>query len=214
MTTNMDAHTTRSELDPIDPMALRTNPALATASVNFDGVPVTFRMVKQDDAPILGDYFVSLSAETIRRYGPHPFDRATAEQLCATTDPTQTLRMIGTVNNVDGERVIAYMILILGVREADVERYKKLGITLTPTGDCTLAPSVADAYQGKGLGSLLMVKLKRLARQLGRTRMVLWEGTQATNNRAIRFYHKNGFRTVGEFQEPPGFYNYDMILDL
>ena len=59
-----------------------------------------------------------------------------------------------------------------------------------------------------------MVQLKQFARQLGRTRMVLWGGTQATNDRAIHFYQKHGFRTVGEFQEPPGFNNYDMIMDL
>ena len=80
--------------------------------------------------------------------------------------------------------------------------------------DCTLAPSVADDYQSKGLGSVLMRRLVEIAREIGRTRMVLWGGTQATNDRAVHFYHKHGFTTVGEFQEPPGFNNYDMILDL
>ena len=204
----------QDDLKPIDPAALRANPSLVSVTLDYQGAPLTFRPVKPSDVQILGDYFLSLSADTKRRYGPHPFDRATAEQLCATTDPADIMRMIATVSSPTGESVIAYIILILNIREDDARRYDKLNIPLNAATDCTLAPSVADAHQSKGLGSLLLVQLKRFARQLGRTRMVLWGGTQATNDRAIHFYHKHGFRTVGDFQEPPGFNNYDMIMDL
>jgi GNAT superfamily N-acetyltransferase len=198
----------------IAPVALRTDPTLVSVSLEFHGTPVTFRPVAAGDTQILADYFLSLTDDTKRRYGPHPFDRATAEKLCATTDPADTLRMIATVKGEKGECVIAYIILILNIREDDAMRYNKLHIPLNAATDCTLAPSVADSYQSKGLGSVLMVQLKEFARQLGRARMVLWGGTQATNDRAIHFYHKHGFRTVGEFLEPPGFNNYDMIMDL
>jgi GNAT superfamily N-acetyltransferase len=198
----------------IDPATLRDDPSPVTVTLDFRGVPLTFRPVQPGDVQILGDYFLSLSADTKRRYGPHPFDRATAEQLCATTDPADTLRMVATVQDGQAERVIAYIILILNVREDDVKRYEKLNIPLNAATDCTLAPSVADVYQSKGLGSVLMVQLKQFARQLGRQRVVLWGGTQATNDRAIHFYHKHGFRTVGDFEEPPGFNNHDMIMDL
>jgi GNAT superfamily N-acetyltransferase len=198
----------------ISPETLRSNPAVIAATLTFDGVPVLFRPVGAGDADILGDYFLGLSADTKRRYGPHAFDRATAQQLCATTDPADTLRMIATIKGDSGEQVIAYLILILGIRTDDSARYLKLHLPLDARTDCTLAPSVADAYQSKGLGSILMVHLKSVAKQLGRKRTVLWGGTQATNDRGIHFYHKHGFRTVGEFEEPPGFNNYDMILDL
>ena len=198
----------------IDPAALRTDPSPVTVHLDFHGTPITFRPVAAGDAQILGDYFLSLSNDTKRRYGPHAFDRATAEELCANTDPADTLRMIATEKGDHGENVIAYIILILSVREDDVKRYEKLNLPLNAATDCTLAPSVADAYQSKGLGSVLLVQLKSFARLVGRSRMVLWGGTQATNDRAIHFYHKHGFRTVGEFQEPPGFNNYDMIMDL
>ncbi len=214
MSSTPETQTSQHEQQPIDPRSLRDNPSLATATLDYRGTPVTFRLVTRDDAKILGDYFLGLSPATTRLYGPHPFDRATAEMLCANTDPVQTLRMIGTIQGAEGECVIAYMILILGVRAADVERYDRRGIPLNADTDCTLAPSVADAYQSKGLGSLLLTQLKQLARRVGRTRMVLWEGTKGNNHRAIHYYHKNGFRTVGEFQEPPGVNNYDMIMDL
>src|ERR1700682_3272509 len=80
----------------ISPESLRSNLAAIAATLRFDRVPVLVRPVGADDAEILGDYFVSLSADTKRRYGPHAFDRSTARQLCATTDPAETLRMIAT----------------------------------------------------------------------------------------------------------------------
>ncbi|MCL5273605.1 MAG: GNAT family N-acetyltransferase [Chloroflexi bacterium] len=187
---------------------------MAKAILDFRGAAVVFRPVTPEDRVMLGDYFTSLSNETRRRYGPHPFDRGTADRLCRTTDPAEVLRMIAITSGAVGERIIAYFILILGIRDDDAQRYLKLNLPLDAATDCTLAPSVADEYQSQGLGSVLMRQLIVLSRQLGRRRMVLWGGTQATNDRAIRFYHKHGFRTVGEFQEPLGFNNYDMIMDL
>jgi ribosomal protein S18 acetylase RimI-like enzyme len=100
------------------------------------------------------------------------------------------------------------------VREAELERYRKAGITLDPTSDCTLAPSVADAYQDQGLGSLMMRYLISIAQRLGCQRMVLLSGTHETNPRAIHFYLKHGFTKIGTFEKPPGFDNYDMMLKL
>lgn len=193
---------------------LRANPMLVAATLSYDGTSVLFRPVLPSDATILGDYFLSLSDQTKQRYGPHGFDRETAEELITTMDHAQTLRMIATVPSGVAEHVIAYIILILGIREEDAARYELLNLPLDADTDCTLAPSVADAHQSKGLGSMLLKHLQQVARQLGRKRMVLWGGTQATNARAIHYYHKHGFQTVGEFQEPPGHNNYDMIMEL
>ena len=198
----------------LTPQALRRDPSMATAVLDYRGTPVVFRLVLPGDTAILGDYFTSLSNETRRRYGPHSFDRETAELLCRTTDPAEILRMIAVAPDSSDDKVIAYFILILGIRNDDAQRYVSLNLRLDATTDCTLAPSVADEYQSQGLGSVLMNQLIVLARCLGRRRMVLWGGTQATNDRAIHFYHKHGFKTVGEFQEPAGFNNYDMIMDL
>src|SRR5512133_2407649 len=108
-----DTSTTNELRPPIDPITLRSDPSPATVTVDYHGVPVTFRPVNPSDVRILGDYFLSLSDDTKRRYGPHPFDRATAENVCATTDPTRILRMIATVNGPSGEQAIAYILLIL-----------------------------------------------------------------------------------------------------
>jgi ribosomal protein S18 acetylase RimI-like enzyme len=54
----------------------------------------------------------------------------------------------------------------------------------------------------------------RLARGLGRTRVVLLGGTQATNARAIHYYRKHGFEDCGGFEAPAGVWNIDMAADL
>ena len=64
------------------------------------------------------------------------------------------------------------------------------------------------------MGSMLLAHLCSVARRLGVKRMVLMGGVKESNKRAIHFYRKRGFRTVGTFDWPAGFMNYDMILDL
>ncbi|MCC7361049.1 MAG: GNAT family N-acetyltransferase [Anaerolineales bacterium] len=67
-----------------------------------------------------------------------------------------------------------------------------------------MAPSVADAYQGQGLGRLLMERTIELARRLGRRRMLLLGGAQADNARAIALYRRLGFTAAGRFEQPRG----------
>ncbi|MEU2180061.1 GNAT family N-acetyltransferase [Streptomyces thermolilacinus] len=53
-----------------------------------------------------------------------------------------------------------------------------------------------------------------MARRFGRNRIILWGGVLADNQRAIRFYEKQGFRTVGSFTGADGAESLDMMLDL
>jgi GNAT superfamily N-acetyltransferase len=122
--------------------------------------------------------------------------------------------MIATIGTGAKEKVIAYFIFILGTTDSDQKHYQQVGITLDPATDCTVAPSVADAFQNQGVGSPLMRHLIRVARRLGRKRMLLLYGVQSTNLRAVHFYQKHGFRQVGTFEHPAGQFNHDMILDL
>jgi diamine N-acetyltransferase len=188
-------------------------PGFLTAAARLrSGAPVTLRPMRAGDAARFGEYLGGLSEQTRARYGPHPFDPATAARICATLDPTDILRLVATIPVDGGERIIAYVLLKLGVLEEDRRRYEELGIRLDPDTDCTLAPSVADDHQNQGVGSLMMRHLLGVTRKLGRRRIVLWLGVQATNDRAVHFYSKWGFRKVGEFYTDKN--NYDMILDL
>jgi diamine N-acetyltransferase len=177
------------------------------------GQELLVRPLRADDAARLGEYLRSLSEQTRARYQPHPFDQQTANEICATLDPGAILRLVATVPAVGGEqRIIAYMLLKMGILEADQRRYEELGIPLDPATDSTFAPSVADDFQNQGVGSRMLRHIVQVAPKLGRRRIVLWHGVQATNDRAVHFYRRWGFRKVGEFTTDKN--NYDMILDL
>jgi GNAT superfamily N-acetyltransferase len=197
---------------------IQQSPSRIAATVDHPTLgQVTFRPLMPGDAEILGRYFLGLSEETRRLYGPHPFDRATADRLCAQIDYAHTIRMLATVGTGSQgleEQVIAYFILRLGVSESEKERYRQAGIVLDFQTDCSLAPSVADAYQDQGVGSLLIDHLFSTARRLGYERMVLVGGVRGTNDRAIHFYRKHGFDTIGTFEHPDEPVNYDMIVEL
>ena len=73
---------------------------------------------------------------------------------------------------------------------------------------------MGDDYQDRGLGSLMIRHLIAITRRLGRRYIVLMSGTHETNPRAIHFYKKHGFKVIGTFENPPGFENYDMFIEL
>jgi diamine N-acetyltransferase len=176
------------------------------------GEPALVRPLQAGDATIFGVYLGALSPDTRDRYGPHPFDQETANRLCAAINLGENIRVIATIPAHGGERMIAYVILVMGVSDVDVRRYQALGIPINQETDCTLAPSVADDYQDQGVGRLVVQRVIDGARELGRKRMVLMGGVQATNDRGVHFYTRFGFRKVGEFYTDRN--NFDMILDL
>jgi GNAT superfamily N-acetyltransferase len=188
--------------------------ALTETAVLPSGALVAIRPLAPSDAAALGAYFVGLSPETRGRFGPHPLDRATAEHLCASIDPRAAQRVVLTTPGPVVDTIIAYIILLLGVPPHELERYARRGITLDPGLDCAVAPSVADGYQNVGIGSRCFQYVIGLARRLGRRHMVLLGGTQGTNERAVHFYAKHGFQTVGSFEHPGNVLNHDMLLEI
>ncbi len=190
---------------------LRKNPRLLDREIALrDGSPLLARLHLASDENALGHYFTGLSAATRRVYGPHPFTLEQAQKFCREIDYSHTLRFVAeTATN----ELVAYFVLRLGVLDSDVERYIKHGHPLVAATDCTLAPSVADAYQEQGLGSALLPVLIDATRRLGRRRMVLWGGVRADNPRAEHFYRKFAFVEYGQFVAG-GTNNFDMVLDL
>jgi diamine N-acetyltransferase len=172
-----------------------------------DGRRYTLRLLRRDDVEPLAAYFLGLSDATTMLYAPHPFDRATAEKLCAEDDPL-TLRLVTVEDSPGAPRLASYFIVFLSLLPGDASRYADL-----PVGDTAeLAPSVRDDLQSTGLGSLVMPHLLEIARRCGMRRMVLCGGVQARNRRGFHFYQKWGFVKVREF--PSQIMNFDMVLDL
>src|SRR4028118_1154050 len=115
---------------------------------------VMLRLLEPSDTDKLIDYFNHLSAASRRRFGPHSFEPSYIRELCQTINHHHLLRLIASTK--DDSRIIAYVLLLNGFLESDQKRYAQVQIQLNAETDVTLAPSVADDYQSKGLGSLLM----------------------------------------------------------
>lgn len=192
---------------------IQSDPGCIAARITSpEGLTLTFRPVEATDAPALGRYFLDLSAETKSLYGPHPFDQATADRLCAEIDYAHTIRMVG--EHRDGE-IIAYFILQMTIPEYEMNRYTGYGITLEPSLGCLVAPSVADAYQNQGIGSPLMRHILQVARRMQKRYVLLMGGVYAHNLRAVHFYQKHGFKQVGVFEPSwkDAHTSYDMFID-
>lgn len=176
------------------------------------GETIGVRLLRPDDAGRLGAYFLSLSDRTRSRYGPHAFDQQTADAICAGLDARDMLRIVATTGFDQEERIIAYLLVKLGVRASDGQRYAALGIELHPPECGALAPSVADAWHNRGVASAVMPVLITMARSVGIRRLVLWDGVIADNHLAQGFYRKWGFVKVGEFAT--SVLNYDMMAQI
>ena len=177
-----------------------------------DGTAIRVRLLRPDDRELLGDYFTGLGERTRSRYGPHAFDRATARAICDGLDPRDMLRIVAAVGEPAEAKLVAYLLVKLGIRESNGKRYAALGIDLDPRATAALAPSVADAWQNRGVASAVMPTLLAMARSVGVRRLVLWDGVIADNHLAQGFYRKWGFVKVGEFMT--SVLNYDMIAEI
>lgn len=179
-----------------------------------DGRKATVRPLRPSDVEPLAAYFVSLSEATRSRYGPHPFSREAAEELCATIDNKRTVRFVAVLDDGGAApQIIGYMILTRDVWPDDIARY---GEHLR-VGECAeFAPSIADAYQDQGLGTQMARHVMACARQMGLRQVVLMGGVLASNPRAHHLYLKLGFRQVGEFWTGANheILNYAMVLDI
>ena len=171
---------------------------------------LTLRLLQQTDADKLFDYFNQLSATTRQYFAPHPFDQTTVASICATLNPAELVRLV--VSDGSDARILAYTLLLNGTTPSDTRRLEALGIELDLATDCSLAPSIADAYQSQGLGKPIMEKVLSIARATGKKRIILWGGVQAANQRAVSYYQKFGFLKIKEFERNGP--NYDMWLTL
>lgn len=164
-----------------------------------------FKQVYTD--PLLG-YLVNLSVESKSRFGPHPFTLDGINEVLGSSQ--EVLGYIATEAGTD--RIIAYSLIKTGYLDTDGNRYSGYGLHLTHSDVCTYAPSVADQWQGSGLGSSMFEFILNDIRQSGFRTMILWGGVQASNSRALAFYQQRGFMVAGEFEHKG--MNLDMYLPM
>ena len=165
------------------------------------------REISTFDSEPLGQYFESLSDETLKRFGPHPLTKDFAVALCKRKHDS-AIRFI--LSLVEKKYFVGYFILDFRMPKGLLDRYSEQGIDLSNGRNPMFAPCIADNYQNTGLASLAMPIIIKSAKDLGANSLVLMGGTQATNKRAVAFYKKFGFKHICEFKNEV--LNYDMRL--
>ncbi len=167
----------------------------------------TLRSLQPFDASPLARYFDGLSDATRRRFKPHPLDHQTAASLCERSLAGELRYVV-----IWGKQIIGYFVLDSHSSQHEAARFLSHGIALQDGVDFLFAPSIADAWQGRGVASLSMPALLQFARVAGARSLVLMGGTQATNVAAIAFYEKLGFQRYGGYYTD--MFNHDMRLCL
>lgn len=141
-----------------------------------DGATALVRVARPEDREGLREFFDRLSPESKRRRffsesAPSP---TLIELLCDCSDPSTRLTLV-VLRTVKGKPAIIATGSYLARDAASAE----------------LAIVVEDAFQGRGLGTLLLERLAILAVRHGLTR--LWALTLAENRRIIEVLRHSGF---------------------
>ncbi len=154
--------------------------------------PLHYRPLEAGDLEPLVQYLYHLQPETRRRFGPHPFDREGLLQFYS-GHPVEAYIAL------NGEQIIAYTVVYRGLLPHDRRRISGYGYPLAEPFCYTLAPSVADAWQGKGVGPALFDYVRKALQAKGCRQLWLWGGVQSDNLPARRFYARLGFIPLGTF---------------
>lgn len=157
---------------------------------------IVLRRLEQADIPALSDYLHALSQETRMRFGPHGFDSASLHAVFG--EGSSHIGYIA-LDRSSGQ-LVAYAIIRKGFLPHDAPRLESYGLRLDDHTDATYAPSVADSWQGFGLGTRLFHYILDDLQQQGIRRIILWGGVQASNEKAMHYYGKLGFKTLGSFE--------------
>ncbi|MGH3160451.1 MAG: GNAT family N-acetyltransferase [Streptosporangiaceae bacterium] len=172
----------------------RPRPAAGgTRTALHDGSTVLIRQVRGADAPLLADGFARLSARSRRM-------RFLGSK---TTLSAAELRYFTEVDHYDHEALVA--LSPAGQRGVGIARYIR---DPDDPGAAEIAVTIADDWQGRGLGTELLARLSDRARQAGIGRFT---ATVAADNAAMtRLLWKMGAELTGRSR---GTVDYEVALE-
>ena len=149
--------------------------------VDRQGHAYTLRAIRGDDEDRLVAFHATLSDESLylRYFAPHP-----------RLSPAEVYRF----THVDGAARAA-LVLLDGDRIVAVARYDRLA----EAPEAEVAFVVADAYQGRGLGTILLRRLAHVARAHGIEKFVA--DTLLSNIRMRRVFSHSGYEVHSRIED-------------
>lgn len=166
-----------------------------------------FRKLNIHDAELLRRFDIELDPEAKAAFRPHAFDETTVRAILE-DDAAFPFAAI------DGAgQIVAYFFLGGNLTPNDKLRVENAGIDLTAKRACSFAPAALSTIRGTGLAFAFFSWVEDQLRTRGVDVIVLQGGVKATNQRAIKFYQRIGFVSVGEFYRGAEV-NHMMVKDL
>lgn len=150
-----------------------------------DGTRLLIRAIRPDDKPLLLKHFHSLSERSIyyRFFGhKRSLDPADLRELTE-LDFLNHVGLAATVEAEGGERFIG------------IGRYVR---SRNDTAAAEVAFAVLDEFQGRGVGTLLLHHLARLARQRGVRKFAAF--VMGDNHQMLEVFANSGFRTSDSYE--------------
>jgi diamine N-acetyltransferase len=169
---------------------------------------IFLRRLESSDFDKLYHYLQQLSTDTKKRFGPHEYKKLSIRNFYANSNMHIGYIAIDIVTT----EIVAYAIIKIGYLAHDCSRLESYGLTLNHKTDCTYAPSVAGEWQSCGVGNSIFQFILTNLKDTEVKRIILWGGVQLDNEKAVNYYKKNDFKTLGQFYYRGD--NYDMILDI
>jgi len=148
-----------------------------------DGTQIFFRPVKPTDEPALAEMLYSLSSQSVHtRYFTHTMTFPhTAVQKLTNVDYVNDLAIVAAVPSPAGEELVAISQYYLDPKSQTAE----------------IAFLVQDEWQEKGMGSILMEYLARIARGRGVRRF--YARVLPVNKPMLTVFHNSGYPVNTEF---------------
>src|SRR5215470_6673734 len=153
----------------------------ATDALLRDGGSIHIRAIRPDDKPRLLALFERLSSRSVYFRFFQTKQRLTDEELRYFTelDFTRDVALVATLREAQEEHIIG------------VGRYFRISEDGQPTTHAEVAFTVADAYQGRGVGTLLLEHLAAIARRQGIDTFEAY--VLGGNNRMLEVFGASGF---------------------
>ena len=147
-----------------------------------DGTTVHLRQIRPEDAPEIVAMHARFSERTryLRYFSPYP------------RIPERDLQRFVTVDHHDREAFV----VLAGERIVAVGRYERLG---PDAPDAEVAFVVEDAYQGRGIGSVLLEHLAAAAREEGISQFVA--EVLPTNAQMLRVFADAGYQIRRQYAD-------------
>ncbi len=169
-----------TSVPPFPHLAIRPCPEHITRSFTLDdGTQVTLRPIRPEDEPLWHDLLSRCSKETIRKRFLKLFDESTHEMAVryCYIDYDRETAIVAEVNGSEGRKLIGVARLVADPDQQAAE----------------FAILVADAWQGKGLGTHLTDYSIRIGEQWGLQRIIA--ETALANSRMVAVLRECGFET-------------------